>query len=122
MKDLKRSVYWNEYNVLSERNYNANAVISELIDFSCQGINRLFLFAYAQNDAVNSYQNYFLVRVEIKNYIIEIDGRNFYDQLINSQETNDLVKQYDEISKISTGQGDNYTTGCLLDSAYFKNN
>ena len=39
MKDLKRSVYWNEYNVLSERNYNANAVIRELIDSSCQGIN-----------------------------------------------------------------------------------
>ena len=82
----------------------------------------MFVFAYAQNAAVNSYQKYFLVRVEIKNYIIEIDGRNFYDQPINSQETNDLIKQYDKISKILTGQGDDYTTGCLLDSAYSKNN
>ena len=65
---------------------------------------------------------YFLPRVEIKNYNIEIDGRNFYDQSINNQETNDLIKQYDEIRKISTGQGDDYTTGCLLDFAYFKNN
>ena len=46
-----------------------------------------------------------------------IDGRNFYDQLIN-----DLIKQYDEVRNVSTGQGDDYTTGCLLNYAYFKNN
>ena len=33
----------------------------------------------------------------------------------------DLIK-YNEVRKISRGQGDNYTTGCLLDFAYFKNN
>ena len=46
-----------------------------------------------------------------------IDGRNFYDQPIN-----DLIKQYNEIRKVSIGQGDVYTTGCLLDYAYFKDN
>ena len=121
-KGFERSVYWNEYNVLSERNYNANTVLRELIDSSCQGINILFVFAYAQNAAVNSHQKYFLSRIEIKNYKIEIDGRNFYDQPINNQETNDFIKQYDEIRKISIGQGDDYTTGSLLDFAYFKNN
>ena len=40
--------------------------------------------------------------------------RNFYDQPVN-----DLIKQYDEITTISTGQGDDYTTACLLDFAYF---
>ena len=45
------------------------------------------------------------------------DGRNFYDQLIN-----DIIKQYDKVRKVSTGYGDDYTTGCLLDYAYFKNN
>ena len=35
---------------------------------------------------------------------------------------NDLIKQYDEIRKISTGQGDDYTTGCLLDFAYCEKN
>ena len=54
--------------------------------------------------------------MKIKKYNIEIDGRNFYDQSIN-----DSIKQYDEIRKISTGQGDDYTAGCLLDFAYFKN-
>ena len=52
-----------------------------------------------------------------ENYNIEIDGKNFYDQPIN-----DSIKQYDEIRKISTGQGDDYTTGCLLDFAYFEKN
>ena len=60
---------------------------------------------------------YFLPRVKIKNYNIEIDGKNFYDQPIN-----DSIKQYDEIRKISTGQGDDYTTGCLLGFAYFEKN
>ena len=32
------------------------------------------------------------------------------------------MKQYDEIRKISTRQGDDYSTGCLLDFAYFENN
>ena len=33
-----------------------------------------------------------------------------------------MIKQYDEVRKVSTGQGDYYTTGCLLDYAYFKDN
>ena len=44
-----------------------------------------------------------------------IDGRSFYDQPIN-----DLIKQYDEVRKVSTGYGDDYTTGSSLDYAYFK--
>ena len=50
--------------------------------------------------SVDSFKKYFLLRVEIKNYNIEIDGKNFYDQPIN-----DSIKQYDKIRKISTGCG-----------------
>ena len=46
-----------------------------------------------------------------------IDGRNFFDQPINSD-----LKTYENIRKIATGQGDDYTTGCLLDYSYFKEN
>ena len=46
-----------------------------------------------------------------------IDGRNFYDQQING-----LIKQYDEVRKVSTRQGDDYTKGWLLDYAYFTEN
>ena len=44
----------------------------------------------------------------MENYNVEIDGRNFYDQPIN-----DSIKKYDEIRKISKGQG--YAISCLLD-------
>ena len=44
-----------------------------------------------------------------------IDGRNFFDQPINS-----MAKTYENIRKIAIGQGDDYTTGCLLDYSYFK--
>ena len=63
----------------------------------------------------NNHQKYFLPRVNITNYNVRIDGRNFYDQPIN-----DLIKQHCEIRKTATGQGDDYTTGCLLDYQYFK--
>ena len=55
----------------------------------------------------NNHRKYFLPKV--------IDGRNFYDQLIN-----DMIKQYDGITKIATEQGDDYTTRCLLDYQYFR--
>ena len=44
-----------------------------------------------------------------------IDDRNFFDQLINS-----INKTYENIRKTTTGQRDDYTTGCLLDYSYFK--
>ena len=62
-------------------------------------------------------EKYFLPRVKSENYNIEIDGRNFYDQPIN-----DLIKRYHKVRKVSTGQGDDYTTGCLLDYKYLKEN
>ena len=73
----------------------------------------------ADNDevSIDSYKKYVLPRVKKDNYNIEIYGRNFYDQPIN-----DSMKQNDEVRKISTGQGDDYTTGCLLDFAYLENN
>ena len=93
-----------------------------MLDSSYQGVQRLFALAY-NNTAGNKqvsidfFKKYFLPRVKIENYNIKIDGKNFYDQPIN-----DSIKQYDEIRKISTGQGDDYTTGCLLDFAYFEKN
>ena len=43
-----------------------------------------------------------------------IDGRNFFDQPINS-----MNERYENIRRIATGQGDYYTTGCLLDYTCF---
>ena len=33
-----------------------------------------------------------------------------------------MIKQYNEVRKLSIGQGDDYTISCLLDYAYFKDN
>ena len=55
--------------------------------------------------------------MKIENYNIETDGRNVCDQRIH-----DSIQQYHEVRKISTGQDDDYTTGCLLDFAYFEKN
>ena len=91
------------------------------LDASFQGFNRLFVLAFNNTDANanrierNSHRKYFLPRVDIINYNVLIDGRNFYDQPINGQ-----IKKYDGISKVATGKGDDYTTGCLLDYQYFK--
>ena len=91
---FKRSIYWNKYKIIF-KNYN-DEYIREKLDASFQGVNRLFVLPYASGDNItneSSYRKYFLPRHTIKNYNIETDSRNFYDQ-----STNDLIKQYDEIS------------------------
>ena len=90
-----------------------------MLDSNYQRVKRLFVLAYnnTANDnqvSINSFKKYFLPRVKTENCNIEIDGKNVYDQPIN-----DSIKQYEEIRKISTGQGNDYTTGYLLDFAYF---
>ena len=44
-----------------------------------------------------------------------IDGKNFFDQPINN-----MIKTYENIREITIAQGDDYTTGCLLDYTFFK--
>ena len=62
----------------------------------------------------NVHRKYFLPRVNVTNYKLLIDERNFYDHSVKDQ-----IKKY-EVRKIVTGQGDDYTTECLLDYHYFK--
>ena len=51
-----------------------------------------------------------------QNYNVIINGKSFYDQAIHSD-----IKQYEEVRKLTTGQGEDCTTGCLLDCEYIKN-
>ena len=64
-----------------------------------------------------SHLEYYLPKVEIKDYNVKIDGMNFFDQPINND-----IKKYENIRKIATVQVDDYTAGCLLDYLYFKEN
>ena len=128
---FKRPANWNEYQTkIESRNLGNNNLTRFPLHASFQGVRRLFAIVFnnttvnVPNDTINNTNNrvernshtkHFLPRVNITNYIVLIDGRNLYDQPING-----LKKQYDKVRKISTGQGDDYTTGCLLDYQYFK--
>ena len=119
---FNRPVYWNEYQTkIERRNLDNNNFTRFPLNASFQGVRRLFVLVFNNTDGDanklerNHRKKYFLPRVNITNYNSLTDGRNFYDQPVN-----DLIKQYDKIRKIATRQGDDYTTGCLLDYQYFK--
>ena len=66
------------------KEYDENDYIRELLDASYQGVKRIFVLACRDHDGANrvtadSRRRYFLSRVKIENYNIEIDERNFYD-------------------------------------------
>ena len=95
-----------------------NAKENYLIQFIKESKDCLLLLMIIQQVFIKFlliFKKYFHPRAKIENYNIQIDGKNFYDQPIN-----DSMKQYDEIRKISTGQGDDCKTGCLLNVAYFE--
>ena len=98
--------------------------LHELLNASLQGVRRLFVLAYvvaagaAENEArIRNNNKYIISRGKIKYYMVLADGRNFYAQSVK-----DLIKRYDEFRKVSTRQGNEYTTGSLLDYVYFKDN
>ena len=55
-------------------------------------------------------RRYYVPTIEIKDYNVLINGENVFDQPIKNNKVT-----YKNIRKIATGQGDDYTTGCLLD-------
>ena len=102
---FKRTINWNKYlskPVLLARNSNLN----HLIEPSFQGVNRLFALPFEDDDQKISNKRYYIPNVEIKDYNVMIAGKNVFDQPIK----NDKVT-YENIRKITTGQGDYYTTG-----------
>ena len=111
---FKGTINWNKY-LPKTINQAQKRYLNFLIDPSFQGVNRLFVLSFKDDDGRESHRQYYLPTVEIKDYDVMIDGRNFFDQPIK----NDL-KTYDNIRKIKKGQGDDYTTGWLLNYPSFK--
>ena len=112
---FKRVINWNKY--LSNPELLAqNTNLNHLVEPSFQGVNRLFVLAFENDDGRTSDDEYYLPTVEIKDYNIVANGENFFDQPIKNNKVT-----YDNIRKIATGQGDDYATGCLLDYSYFAN-
>ena len=86
-----------------------------MVEPSFQGVNRRFVLAFKNDTQKTSAKGYYLPNVEIKDYKIMINGENFFDQPVKDNKVT-----YENIRKIATGKGDDYTTGCLLDYPYFK--
>ena len=61
----------------------------------------------------NGQRKYYLPRIDLEKYVI-IDGRNFYDNPIESD-----IEKYGELKKVMIGKGEDYTAGSLLDFNYF---
>ena len=134
---FKRTFYWNEYKCKIEhliQLHNNNNDKRILLNTAISAVNRLFVAGFNDNDANdgnepqnnnttaykvkrNSFTKYFLPRVDIKDYNVLIDGRNFNDQNIS-----DDFKKYEELRKVMTGRGEDYTAGYLLDYNYCKSN
>ena len=111
---FKRTISWNKYLAKPEL-LAQNANLNHLIEASFEGVNKLFVLAF-ENDVQRISKKRYIPNVKTKDYNVMIDGKHFFDQQVK----NDKVK-YENIRKIATGQGDDYTTGCLSDYIYFKN-
>ena len=88
------------------------------LDPSFQGVNRLFVTAYNRVDGKpnrDDQRKYYLQRIDLNKYNVIIDGRNFYDNPIESD-----IEKYRELKKVMIGKGEDYTTGSLLEIDYFK--
>ena len=118
--EFKRKVYWNEYKSKIETITQADNDLSykrSLLDAAIPGVNRLFVMGFPNAPIRISHRQCFLPSLNIKDYNVLIDGRNFYDQNIS-----DDFKKYEELRNVMIGRGEDYTAGSLLDYEYWKNN
>ena len=97
-KGFQRSIYWNEYKT-KELNSDGDDNVFKYInlDPSFQGVNRLFVMAYSRVDGQatrNGQRKYYLPRINLNKYNVIIDGRNFYDNPVESD-----TEKYRELKK-----------------------
>ena len=80
-------------------------------------IDYLFCLFQKNNNTDNrdSFSNYYVPNVEIKDFNVLIDGKIFFDLPVKNEE-----ETYKKMIDISNNN--DYTTANLLDSAYFKEN
>ena len=95
---FKKTISWNKYES-SIKTFAQNGYLNYLINPNFQGVNRLFVLSFKNENDRKSHSTYYLPKVEIKDYNVMIDGRNFFDQPINS-----MSKTYGNIRKIAPGK------------------
>ena len=94
---FKRTITWNKYLIKPEllaQNANSN----HLAEPSFRGINRLFVLAFENDDHKIINKRYYIPNVEIKDYNVMIDGKNFLDQPVRIDKVT-----YENITKIAIG-------------------
>ena len=80
---FKRVINWNKY--LSKPELLAqNPNLNHLVEPSFQGVNRLFVLAFENDDDRTSDEECYLPTVEIKDCNIVINGENVFDQPIKN--------------------------------------
>ena len=93
-----------------------NKNLNYLIDPTFANVNRLFVLSFSRNnntDNRDSFSDYYVPNVEIKDFNVLIDGKSFFDLPVKNEE-----ETYEKI--IDRSNNNDYTTGNLLDFAYFK--
>ena len=114
---FKRTVKWNKWRLqmtIQPKNNNLNC----LIDPPSTKINRLFVLSFVRNaegDHRDSFSHYYVPKAEIKEFNVLIKGKGFIDLPVKNKE-----KAYEKI--MGDDRNNNYTTGNILDFAYFKKN
>ena len=108
-----REIIWNKYrSQMTSEAINNNLNI--LIDTTFTNVNRLFVLAYQNADDRQSFSEFYLPRVMVKDFNIIIDKIAVFDLPIKTEE-----EVYEKITDIN--RNNEYTTGNLLDYDYFKN-
>ena len=79
-----------------------------------QGLNRTFALAFENDAQRTNIKRYYFLNVRIKDNNVVLDGNFFFAQPGKNNKT-----IYENIRKIATSQGDDYTTGCLSDYSHF---
>ena len=97
---FKRTINWNKYQS-KKTSQVQNRCLEFLIYPSFQGVNRHFALSFKDENSWESYKQYCLPTVEIKDYNVMIDGWHFFNQTIKN-----YLRAYGNIQKTATGQGD----------------
>ena len=103
--------------------HNNNNNLNYLIDPTFTNANRLFVLSFQRiagennttKDYRDSFSHYYVPNVRIKDFNVLIDGKSFFDLPVKNEE-----EAYEKIIEMS--RNNDYTTGNLLDFAYFTEN
>ena len=100
-----------------------NNNLNYLIDPAFTNVNRVFVLSFQRiagennttKDCRDSFSHYYVPNVRIKDFNVSIDRKSFFDLPVKNEE-----EAYEKIIEMSNNN--DYTTGNLLDFAYFKEN